>query len=232
MESMRGFITRLRTRQLTGVPADLPVVLAGDLNLVRADSAAFFALQQNTGLRPLPALHLDSLDDYTWFSNGESFSPGRLDYILAGPGLVARRAFVYKSVAPPSDHLPLVADLAVDADGNGLGDLWERPYFGSTGQSTNSDPDRDGFTNADEQRLGTDPTARGSRPEMVASVAEGRLQLGMLGAGPGRPAFRVWQSDDLQRWQPVPGLWRAGDNLAPGDPTSARGFFRAELAPE
>ena len=234
MRQIQNFIVRLRAGALNGVPADLPLVLAGDLNLVRWDTEAFLGLQQATGLRPLPALHLDSLDDHTWRNDIESFSPGRLDYILAGPGLIARRSFVYKSSVPPSDHLPLVADLALDADGNGLGDLWEQHYLGSTGQLPGADPDGDGFTNADEQRLCTHPRRAADRPQLVAEAASEQLRVRMTGHGQASATFRLWHSSDLATWEAVPGRWRPDDADASLliQPVKEAAFFRATLDPE
>jgi endonuclease/exonuclease/phosphatase family metal-dependent hydrolase len=227
LQDIENLVARLRAGQLSGVPADLPVILAGDLNLVRRDTAAFLALQQETGLRPLPALHLDKLEDYTWRRDSESFSPGRLDYILAGPGLVARRSFVFKSPIPPSDHLPLVADLAMDADGNGLGDGWERAFFGSSGQSPAADPDGDGFTNAEEHRLGTNPLDPADRPRLVAAAADGKMRVQIEGGGSGAASFQLWCSSDLATWDVVPGRWWPCAAGLEFTPQGAAGFLRA-----
>lgn len=232
LEAITGFVTRLRTGQLDGVPAGLPVILAGDLNLVREDTPAFLALQQATGLRPLPALHLDSLEDHTWRDDGSSYSPGRLDYILAGPGLIGRRAFVFKSAMPPSDHFPLVADLAIDADGNGLGDRWERVCFGLAGQNPAADPDGDGFTNAKEQRAGTDPLCGTERPQLTVSTESGAVHLRLPAHGLGSATYRLWRSTDLAAWQAVPGRWRPNDAALVIEPQGPAGFFRATLESE
>jgi exonuclease III len=232
LAAMTNFIARLRSGQLAGVPVDLPVILAGDLNLVRRDATAFLALQQDTGLRPLPALHLDAMEDYTWRSDSSSYSPGRLDYILAGPGLVGRRAFVFKSAMPPSDHLPLVADLAIDADGNGLGDRWERVCFGLAGQNPAADPDGDGFTNAEEQRAGTDPLRGTERPQLVVDQEGGVARLRLSAHGQGSATYRLWRSTNLAAWQAVPGRWRPNDAALVIEPQGPAGFFRATLEPE
>jgi endonuclease/exonuclease/phosphatase family metal-dependent hydrolase len=230
LASIADFVTRMRAGQLAGVPVGLPVILAGDLNLVRRDTPAFLALQQSTGLRPLPALHLDALDDYTWRSDGSTYSPGRLDYILAGPGMVARRAFVFKSATPPSDHLPLVADLAVDQDSNGLGDLWEHHHFGRTGLDSAADPDGDGFSTADEQRAGTHPLFRGDAPRLVAEAASSGFRLRMTGYREGGTDLKLWRSADLAVWEPVPGRWRPDGTALPVSAQGPATFFRATLA--
>lgn len=57
----------------------------------------------------------------------------------------------------------LGAELAItgvpisDLDADGLDDKWERTWFGGLGQKPGDDPDRDGWNNAQEQLLGTNP---------------------------------------------------------------------------
>ena len=48
-------------------------------------------------------------------------------------------------------------EAAMDFDGNGLVDSWERSHFGSAGHDPKADDDGDGLTNAQEYALGTDP---------------------------------------------------------------------------
>ena len=45
----------------------------------------------------------------------------------------------------------------LDVDGNGLHDPWERSYFGKLGNDPKADPDHDGYSNAQELILHTDP---------------------------------------------------------------------------
>jgi RHS repeat-associated protein len=45
-----------------------------------------------------------------------------------------------------------------DMDGNSLTDTWEKYYFGSIGQDSNGDPDKDGLSNFQEFQNGTNPT--------------------------------------------------------------------------
>lgn len=227
MAMISRFVADLRAGRLPGVPSDLPVILAGDLNLVRWDTKAFQSLQLETGLRPLPAMHLDSLADYTWRDDAGSFAPGRLDYVLTGRGMVKCRAFVFRSPLPPSDHLPLVADLAIDLDGNGLSDGWERHYFGRTRLEPGADPDGDRFTNALEHRLGTNPNRGEDRPQLKMTSDGGALRLRMPIHGQGSASFQLWQSSDLIFWQKVPGRWWPDDaalTIGQGDRPA---FFRA-----
>ncbi len=44
-----------------------------------------------------------------------------------------------------------------DTDYDGLSDAWEQKYFGSLSYTAKDDPDADGFNNAREQIMGTDP---------------------------------------------------------------------------
>jgi hypothetical protein len=47
----------------------------------------------------------------------------------------------------------------LDTDGDGLDDAWELARFGSLAKGPTDDPDGDGFNNAREQLMGTDPNA-------------------------------------------------------------------------
>lgn len=227
--AMGDFIARLRGGLLPGVPSDLPVVVAGDLNLVRNDAVNFTNFQNVTALRPLRALHLDRNDDYTWRNDSvtSDYSPGRLDYILSGAGLVALHAFVYESDVPPSDHLPVIADFAVDADLNGLADRWERTLFGSIGRDGAADQDADGWRNLAEQRLGTDPRDPESRPYLRTSPEGGGVALMVSGHGNGNVGFRLWRSGDLRTWQRA-GRWAPGAEAVPVD-GPGRQFYRLML---
>jgi hypothetical protein len=50
----------------------------------------------------------------------------------------------------------------LDADGNGLPDLWEQHYFGQTGVDPNADLDGDGLSNLQEYQRHTDPASSSS----------------------------------------------------------------------
>ena len=60
-------------------------------------------------------------------------------------------------------------------DHDGLDDAWELQHFGSLAAGPVDDPDHDGYSNAREQIMGTDP-AEPSRPlELDLSLWDGRL---------------------------------------------------------
>jgi Bacterial TSP3 repeat len=54
-----------------------------------------------------------------------------------------------------------------DSDGDGLGDAWERQFFGDLSANPDEDPDGDGMTNLQEFRAGTNPKDAQSRLEFV-----------------------------------------------------------------
>jgi endonuclease/exonuclease/phosphatase family metal-dependent hydrolase len=76
---------------------DTPAVIAGDLNSSRRELAGLRAAGFDAGPR-IPTI-----------GRGRR---RQIDYILAGPGVSLLRSWTVRSDA--SDHLPLVADLAVD----------------------------------------------------------------------------------------------------------------------
>ena len=61
---------------------------------------------------------------------------------------------------PNGDAVDMGADewCFTDEDGDGMGDHWERHYFGDTGEGPEEDYDEDGYTNLEEYENGTDPT--------------------------------------------------------------------------
>jgi subtilisin family serine protease/subtilisin-like proprotein convertase family protein len=54
-----------------------------------------------------------------------------------------------------------------DSDRDGLEDSWELQHFGSLASRAQEDPDADGYSNAIEQILGTDPTSNNNLPFLV-----------------------------------------------------------------
>lgn len=79
-----------------------------------------------------------------WSLNGER---------VAGPEGIARR----QVKVPVNGATELVANFFLpnlDTDGDGLPDWWEWNSFGTLNLTVDSDPDADGFTLADERRLG------------------------------------------------------------------------------
>jgi hypothetical protein len=75
-------------------------------------------------------------------------------------------------VLAPEVVVPL--DELSDYDENGLSDLWELRYFGTTGIPADNDADTDGFSNRQELLLGTSPVDISSKFEIrVFEPAEG-----------------------------------------------------------
>ena len=115
---------------------------------------------------------------------------------------------------PPRLEMEGTAVTGEDTDANGLPDDWERFYFGRTGTGAGADPDDDGVSNAEEWRVGTDPTRRASA--LVVSGlrwTEGGATF-RIPLVPGR-RLEVETSTDLRAWRPAPGrLTYPGDGTA------------------
>ena len=112
------------------------VVVGGDFNLVGTrtvlDATGAGLDGDGSALDPVAAYQLDGRSNATWRSAGDEFLPGRLDWILlSGRSLATLRSFVFdgsdlsaeaagtlglppKALAEPSDHLPVVVDIAVE----------------------------------------------------------------------------------------------------------------------
>jgi subtilisin-like proprotein convertase family protein len=80
----------------------------------------------------------------------------------------------------------------MDADRDGLDDRWEMQYFGSLSSGPRDDPDGDGYSNALEQLLGTDPTRDNHIPFKV-DLSPWNSSLARLSwpASPGN-VYEVW----------------------------------------
>ncbi len=59
---------------------------------------------------------------------------------------------------------------AVDGDRDGIDDNWERKYFGDLGRDGRGDFDGDGFSDLEEYRRGSDPTAENSAPSVPVAL--------------------------------------------------------------
>jgi hypothetical protein len=65
------------------------------------------------------------------------------------------------------------ATLMIDTDADGLGDSWERAYFGSLAQYSTGDADGDGVSNLQESLDGTDPTNSASALFRLTLLTDG-----------------------------------------------------------
>jgi hypothetical protein len=98
-----------------------------------------------------------------------------------------------------------------DTDGDGLPDAWESEYFGSpTAANPAADDDGDGFSNAQEYRLGTHPRDSRSTFQITTVASTGSVLAVTWPATPGR----VYQ---VQSCSQIAGPWLpASTNLIAG----------------
>jgi subtilisin-like proprotein convertase family protein/subtilisin family serine protease len=87
-----------------------------------------------------------------------------------------------------------------DSDRDGLDDDWERDHFESLAESPREDPDRDGYLNAWEQMLGTDPSTAEQKLEIDLSLWNERLAR-LSWSGNTHHQYQVWNSRDNLRPQ-------------------------------
>jgi hypothetical protein len=78
-------------------------------------------------------------------------------------------------------------DPALDADSDGMRDIWELRYFDTTGLAPNADEDRDGISNLDEYLDGTDPTSNASFLPRLTVLATG----GTVTRNPDKPKYTL-----------------------------------------
>lgn len=97
-----------------------------------------------------------------------------------------------------------------DLDGNGLADAWEIRYAGEVRKLTSGeDPDKDGLSNLDESRLGTDPQNRDTDGDGASDRAESRAGTDPL-SNSSVPSASEARTDEYTNWYwTVPGMFLA-----------------------
>ncbi|HWH68995.1 MAG TPA: thrombospondin type 3 repeat-containing protein, partial [Candidatus Sulfotelmatobacter sp.] len=121
-----------------------------------------------------------------------------------------------------------------DADHDGLDDSWEMAHFGSLSFGPQADPDGDGFNNAREQVMGTNPLA----PDLPFKLdltpwqvwGNQRMRL----SWPTTPAttYEVWGGSNVSSltWiTNLPGRFPETEWFTPSAPS--RQFFRVRAVP-
>jgi hypothetical protein len=118
-----------------------------------------------------------------------------------------------------------------DSDADGLDDAWERRYFSDLRFMAADDPDGDGYSNAREQIMGTNPLGEDIAFQIDASVWNPtRVRL----SWPGKPGmrYRIYSGTFPQSFSvaaEVPSTWPRTEWFAPVTDTPR--FFRVEAAP-
>ena len=119
-------------------------------------------------------LDMDAGGDEVWFSSKEGVAPPRLELAFEAPALP-------------------------DADGDGMRDVWEQGYFGSTSAThgaEDADFDLDGMNNLQEFLAGTDPT----NPESLLAIKGLDLTTNEVSvawsAVPGK-SYNIWGTSNL-----------------------------------
>lgn len=223
LSGLKEIISQIRSGSYPSIPTNIPIVLVGDFNLVNFDTPAFTSFQNDLRLTHLHPLHLDSFRDYTWSRNGSSYSDGRLDHALISEGVVALKSFIYRSSTPPSDHFPVVVDLAFDSDQDRLGDRWEVSYWQDLSATANADPDGDDMDNLNEQFAGTSPVDPHSKVSLALKQNNAALSLQVRQSL--NSHWSLWHSTDLVSWSRV-GLWSEGMSTLELDKPALSGFYR------
>jgi hypothetical protein len=101
----------------------------------------------------------------------------------------------------PGINTTFTVTVLADSDGDGLSDVWEQTYFGSSlGAERDADSDGDGLLNWQEHQAGTDPTSDASdlRVDSIAATGPTTLAFGAVS----NRTYTVEFSDSLS-----PGSW-------------------------
>ncbi len=115
----------------------------------------------------------------------------------------------------------------LDTDRDGLDDNWELAHFGNLRQGPMDDPDHDGYSNAREQLMGTDPTVANNFPFSI-DLSRWNNTINRL-SWPASPAwdYEIWSGADpasLNLTTNLPGRFPELEWFTPRQ--SSRQFFQ------
>lgn len=201
MATIEDFILDIRQGNVAGVAPTIPILAVGDFNLVDSDSANIASFEAGSSLSRTRFLQLNRNTSSTWENPGSSFSPGQLDWMFISAGLIPLNNFVSKG-AQPSDHLPVVIDLALDTDTDSLPDSWEQFFFGNLAATAQGDSDLDFLTNRSELILGTSPLVASVPPELAFSTQPNGL-MSLQWDARYTTGYSIESSAALSSWQKV-----------------------------
>lgn len=133
---------------------------------------------------------------YQWRANGTNIPGATSDSLVltnVNSAIVGQYSVVVSSGALSTTSL--AATLWLDTDRDGLPDAWEGQFFGSvTNQVAGGDRDRDGVSNLDEFREGTNPTNAASLSPRLRITTSGP---GHVSAAPLATAYPLNSSVEL-----------------------------------
>jgi uncharacterized protein (DUF1800 family) len=119
-----------------------------------------------------------------------------------------------------------------DQNGNQLSDIWEVLY-NAPGLVAGNDNDGDGYTNAEEEKAGTNPLQSASRPSLVFAPLPGDL-VSVTWDGFAGKNYELWVRQDLDagNWLLATNSVGAGEPISWTIPTAAldHSFFRLGIS--
>jgi subtilisin-like proprotein convertase family protein/subtilisin family serine protease len=196
--------------------------LRGDLRITLVSPAGTRSVLQryNADLSPGPI-------DWTYYSTHHFFESSAGTWIAQISDEGSGSAGSVLSVA-----LKLSGVSILDTDKDGLDDVWEIIHFACLDETPTADPDRDGYSNAREQLMGTDPDALGA--PVPLDLSRWNQSLARL-SWPASPNYRyeIWGGTNvaaLNLLTNVAGHWPETEWFTPyNNPT--RQFFRVNAVP-
>jgi len=162
--------------------------LRGDLRITLVSPAGTRSVLQryNSDTNPGPS-------DWTYYSTHHFFesSVGEWRLLVSDEGLDATGSVHLAS-------LMLTGVPITDTDTDGLDDDWEIAHFGSLGLGPQDDPDGDGYSNAREQVMGTDPLKPDR--EFALDLSRWNAALNRLSwPGVANRSYEVWGTSNLNQ---------------------------------
>ncbi len=178
-----------------------------------------------------PAAFSDPL--WMGITSGGSVSPAHVQSV--GQPIAGRSYSLRITLESSLIEAPLLSRSSLDADHDGVDDLWERWYFGGLTHFSGSfsDWDLDGFADLDEYLAGTDPQSPQSALLVRSNVVASGGASFHIASVPGR-VYHLFRSPDLRydSWQVCATATSVSHNVVLSDAqtsTMSRAFYRAAV---
>ncbi|MFT3866939.1 MAG: HYR domain-containing protein [Nibricoccus sp.] len=158
--------TRLKPIQMVGLSGIISIKGGTSYTIALKDDGAVWSCGYNiygqlgdgTYVNQKTAVQIIGLGGIAQIAAGDRCAVAlKNDGTLRGWGDDTNGQLAFASWRPTRAAIRLTAS-AIDADQDGMDDVWELQYFGDLGHSGNADADGDGLTDIQEFVLGTNPT--------------------------------------------------------------------------
>ena len=162
----------------TYVTANFETVFSA--TMVAPTNGAVFLRGQPIQIQAMVSNAFGSVSNVEFYADGSKIgeackSPYSTTWSNEATGVVSLKSIARGTLGEVVESPAITVSIVpfIDADADGLPDLWEMHYFSNLNQNASGDYDCDGLSNLEEYELGTDPTDSHSNNSLYVDAANG-----------------------------------------------------------